>query len=136
MAQTQTVESNIVEQLKALPQGPGLFRLVSVRHGFPVAFYQLLNPPADEAPSTSFAVEGSSPAWLSDGSEPAKRIGLRRNSGRWVAGAAVVKACIDGRKQPQGGPVEVRPTAGHHGHEAVMDEGRGGHRHGRAFGLG
>ena len=32
------------------------------------------------------------------------------NSGRWVAGAAVVQACIDGRKQPQGGPVKVRPT--------------------------
>jgi hypothetical protein len=43
---------------------------------------------------------------------------------------------IDGRKQPQGGPVEVRPTAGHHRDKAVMDEGRGGHRYGRAFGLG
>ena len=61
LAQTQTVESNIVDQLKTLPQGTGLFRLVSMRHGFPVAFYQLLNPPAGEAPSTSFAVEGSSP---------------------------------------------------------------------------
>ena len=40
-----------------------------------------------------------------------------------MAGAAVVQACIDGRKQPQGGPVEVRPTAGHHRDKAVMDEG-------------
>ena len=48
-------------------------------------------------------------------------------------GAAVVKASIDGRKQPQGGLVEVRPTAGHHRDEAVMDEGRGGHRRRRAL---
>jgi hypothetical protein len=58
------------------------------------------------------------------------------DSGRWMAGPAVVQTCIDGRKQPQGGPVEVRPTAGHHRDKAVMDEGRGGHRYGRAFGLG
>ncbi len=46
LAQTQTVESNIVDQLETLPQGTGL-----------------LSPPAGEAPSTSFAfaVEGSSP---------------------------------------------------------------------------
>ena len=41
-----------------------------------------------------------------------------------MAGAAVVQACIDGRKQPQGGPVKVRPTAGHNRDKAVMDEGR------------
>ena len=79
--------------------------------------------------------------WSGSAPEPARGEGVDRdraqpNSGRWMAGPAVVQTCIDGRKQPQGGPVEVRPTAGHHRDKAVMDEGRGGHRYGRAFGLG
>ena len=59
-----------------------------------------------------------------------------REKGHRNGSAAVVQARIDGREQPQGRPVEARPAAGHHCDEAVVDEGRGGHRHGRAFGLG
>jgi hypothetical protein len=63
----QTVETNIVDQLKAYAQIKGVFRLVSLRHEFPTAFYQLLNPPVDQAPRTSFALESKHfPVWLED----------------------------------------------------------------------
>ena len=66
-ALAQAVESNIVGQLKAYAQQNGLFRLVSLRHEFPNSFYQLLNPPANQSPTTSFALESKHfPVWLSD----------------------------------------------------------------------
>jgi Tc toxin complex TcA C-terminal TcB-binding domain/Neuraminidase-like domain/Salmonella virulence plasmid 28.1kDa A protein len=66
-ALAETVESNIVGQLKAYAQQNGLFRLVSLRREFPDSFYQLLNPPANQSPTTSFALESKHfPVWLSD----------------------------------------------------------------------
>jgi hypothetical protein len=66
-ALAQAVESNIVGQLKAYAQQNGLFRLVSLRHEFPNSFHQLLNPPANQSPTTSFALESKHfPVWLSD----------------------------------------------------------------------
>ena len=40
---------------------------MSLRHEFPTAFYQLLNPPAGQPSKTSFALESKHfPMWLSD----------------------------------------------------------------------
>jgi hypothetical protein len=66
-ALAQTVETKIVEQMKTYAQNTGLFRLVSLRHEFPTAFFQLLNPPVGQAPKTSFTLESKHfPMWLSD----------------------------------------------------------------------
>ena len=64
---SQTVETNIVDQMKAYAQAKGLFRLISLRHEFPDAYYQLMNPPMGQAPATSFTLESRHfPMWLSD----------------------------------------------------------------------
>ncbi len=64
---SQTVETNIVDQMKAYAQAKGLFRLISLRHEFPDAYYQFMNPPMGQAPATSFTLESRHfPMWLSD----------------------------------------------------------------------
>ena len=61
----QAVQAGIVARLKSYAQAKGLYRL-EPRHGFPDAFYQLLNPPPGQAPSTSITLETRHfPAWLS-----------------------------------------------------------------------
>ncbi len=59
------VEANLVDTLQDYATQNGLFRLVSLRHEFPDAFYQLCNPPAGQAPSTSFTLDKRHfPFWL------------------------------------------------------------------------
>src|SRR5215472_4310507 len=64
----KTVEDNLVagaQTLKTYSQQPGLFRLISLRHEFPDAFQQLLNPPAGQPQQTTFALESRHfPVWL------------------------------------------------------------------------
>lgn len=59
------VQANLLDRLKAYAQQHGLFRLVSMRHEFPDAFYQLCNPPPGQASATTFSLERRHvPAWL------------------------------------------------------------------------
>jgi hypothetical protein len=60
-------ENHILDALKDYSQQlqNGLFRLVSLRHEFPDAFAQLLNPPAGQPQQTTFTLESRHfPAWL------------------------------------------------------------------------
>lgn len=73
----QTVQSNMLDQLKAYAQTKGLFRLISLRHEFPDAFYQLLNPPAGQTPATTFMLETRHfPVWLAGRTLQAKTVGV------------------------------------------------------------
>lgn len=58
-------EDALISRFNATPKG--LVRMVSLRHEFPDAFHQLLNPPAGHAPKTSFALQSKHfPFWLGD----------------------------------------------------------------------
>jgi hypothetical protein len=64
---SSAVQANLLDRVKDYAQQHGLFRLVSMRHEFPDAFYQLCNPSPGQTPATTFALERRHlPTWLDE----------------------------------------------------------------------
>ena len=61
----QAVDSAMLSSVQAYAQDKGLHRLISLRHDFPDAYHQLVNPAPGQSPQTSFTLDRTHfPMWL------------------------------------------------------------------------